>query len=79
MKNKRNVFYRLIIMLMAGVIYFPSDKKIIQTLFLVVFFIAGIFNVSYGQAKVDKLDKLRIYAKYGKFNGSVPVAFHQPS
>jgi CubicO group peptidase (beta-lactamase class C family) len=52
-----------------------SNRTIIQTVFLAVFFIAGIFNVSYGQAKVDKLDKLiSVYAEYGKFNGSILVA-----
>jgi CubicO group peptidase (beta-lactamase class C family) len=52
-----------------------SDRTIIQAVLLVVFIIAGIFNVSYGQAKTDKLDKLiSVYAEYGKFNGSVLVA-----
>ena len=52
-----------------------SNRTIIQTVCLGVFIIAGIYNVSYGQAKVDKLDKLiRAYAEYGKFNGSVLVA-----
>ncbi len=42
---------------------------------LAVFIIAGIFNISYGQAKADKIDKLiSTYAEYGKFNGSVLVA-----
>jgi hypothetical protein len=27
MKNKRNVLYRLIIMLVAGVIYFPAQAQ----------------------------------------------------
>jgi CubicO group peptidase (beta-lactamase class C family) len=59
MKNERNVLYR----------------TIIQTVFPAVFIIAGIFKVSYGQAKADKLDKLiSAYAEYGKFNGSVLVA-----
>lgn len=49
--------------------------KIIRTVFLGVFIVAGIFNLSYGQAKADKLDKLvSAYAEYGKFNGSVLVA-----
>jgi hypothetical protein len=49
-------------------------RTIIQTVFLLVFIVTGIFNVS-GQAKVDKLDKLiSAYAEYGKFNGSVLVA-----
>jgi CubicO group peptidase (beta-lactamase class C family) len=52
-----------------------SNRTIIQTVFLGAFIVAGIFNVSYGQAKVDKLDKLiSAYAEYGKFNGSVLVA-----
>ena len=52
-----------------------SNRTIIHTIFLGVFIVAGMFNVSYGQAKVDKLDKLiRAYAEYGKFNGSVLVA-----
>ena len=51
------------------------NRKIIQTVFLGVFIVAGIINVSYGQAKVHKLDKLiRAYAEFGKFNGSVLVA-----
>jgi Beta-lactamase len=50
-------------------------RTIIQTVFLGVFIVAGVFNFSYGQAKVDKLDKLiSTYAEYGKFNGSVLVA-----
>ena len=52
-----------------------SKGTIIKTVFLGVFIVTGIFNVSYGQAKVDKLDKLiSAYAEYGKFNGSVLVA-----
>jgi CubicO group peptidase (beta-lactamase class C family) len=44
-----------------------------KTVFLGVFIVAGI--VSYGQAKVDRLEKLiSSYAEYGKFNGSVLVA-----
>lgn len=51
------------------------NKTIIQTILLEVFIIAGIFNVSYAQAKVDKLDKLiSTYAAYGQFNGTVLVA-----
>jgi CubicO group peptidase (beta-lactamase class C family) len=46
-----------------------------KTVFLMVFIVTGIFNVSYAQSKVDKLDKLiSAYAEYGKFNGSVLVA-----
>jgi len=52
-----------------------SKRTIITTVFLGVFIVTGIFNVSCGQAKVDKLDKLiSSYAEYGKFNGSVLVA-----
>ncbi len=52
-----------------------SKETIIKTVFLGVLILTGIFNFSYGQAKVDKLDKLIIaYAEYGKFNGSVLVA-----
>ena len=52
-----------------------SNRTIINTLFIGVFIATVIFNVSYGQAKVDKLDKLiSAYAEYGQFNGSVLVA-----
>ncbi|MEJ7740354.1 MAG: serine hydrolase domain-containing protein [Chitinophagaceae bacterium] len=52
-----------------------SKRTIIKTVFLGVFMVTGIFNASYGQAKVDKLNKLiSAYAEYGKFNGSVLVA-----
>lgn len=52
-----------------------SDRTIINTVFLGIFIVTGIFNVSYGQDKVDKLDKLiSTYAEYGKFNGSVLIA-----
>ncbi|MEO6000901.1 MAG: serine hydrolase domain-containing protein, partial [Chitinophagaceae bacterium] len=52
-----------------------SNRKVIQTVFLGVFIVAGIINVAYGQAKVHKLDKLiSAYAEYGKFNGSILVA-----
>ncbi len=52
-----------------------SNRTNIQTIFLGIIIVAGICNVSYGQTKVDKLDKLlRTYAEYGKFNGSVLVA-----
>ena len=50
-------------------------RPIIKSVLLAVFVVTGMFNVSYGQAKVDKLDKLiSAYAEYGKFNGSVLVA-----
>ncbi len=52
-----------------------SKRTIIKTVFLNVCIVTGIFNVSYGQAKVDKLDKLiNAYTADGKFNGSVLVA-----
>jgi CubicO group peptidase (beta-lactamase class C family) len=52
-----------------------SKRTIITTVFLGVFIVTGVFDVSYGQTKVDKLDKLiGAYAEYGKFNGSVLVA-----
>jgi CubicO group peptidase (beta-lactamase class C family) len=60
MKNKKNIVRGLVI---------------IQTVFLGVFIIPGIFNVAYGQTKADKLDKLMsTYAEHGEFNGSVLVA-----
>ncbi len=50
-------------------------RTIINTVFLGVFIASCALNVSYGQAKADKLDKLiSAYADYGKFNGSVLVA-----
>ncbi len=52
-----------------------SYRTITKAVFLGVFIVTAIFNVSYGQAKVDKLDKLiSAYTEYGKFNGSVLVA-----
>jgi hypothetical protein len=49
-----------------------SNRTIINTVFLGIFIVSGLFNVSCGQAKVDKLDKLiTAFAEYGKFNGSV--------
>jgi CubicO group peptidase (beta-lactamase class C family) len=52
-----------------------ATRTIIYTVFFLVFIATGAYNVSYGQAKVDKLDKLiTAYAEYGKFNGSVLVA-----
>ena len=52
-----------------------SKRTIINTVWAGVFIATGIFNLSFGQAKADKLDKLiSAYAKYGKFNGSVLVA-----
>src|SRR6187402_2071408 len=50
-------------------------RIIMRTVFLGVFIVTSIFSVSFGQAKVDKLDKLiSAYVEYGKFNGSVLVA-----
>jgi CubicO group peptidase (beta-lactamase class C family) len=50
-------------------------RTIINTVFFLVFIATGAYNVSYGQGKVDKLDKLiTAYAESGKFNGSVLVA-----
>src|SRR6186713_272444 len=52
-----------------------KSKTIMKALALGVFIAGGIFNVSYGQTKVDKIDKLvATYAEYGQFNGSVLVA-----
>ena len=52
-----------------------SQRTVITTLFLGVFIVTGFFNISYRQAKIEKLDKLiSAYAEYGKFNGSVLVA-----
>ena len=52
-----------------------SNRTIINAAFLGVMIATSICNVSYGQAKVEKLDKLiSAYAAYGKFHGSVLVA-----
>jgi CubicO group peptidase (beta-lactamase class C family) len=52
-----------------------SRRPIISTVFLGVITLIGLFNVSSGQPKIDKLDKLiSAYAEYGQFNGSVLVA-----
>lgn len=52
-----------------------AERRMMKTVFLGVFILTGVFNVSYGQTKADKLDKLiSAYAEYGKFNGSVLVA-----
>ena len=52
-----------------------SKRTIINAVFLGVFIVAGILNVSYGQTKVDKIDKLiTAYANNGTFNGSVLIA-----
>jgi CubicO group peptidase (beta-lactamase class C family) len=50
------------------------NRTIITNVCLAVI-VVGILNFSYGQTKVDKLEKLiGAYADYGKFNGSVLVA-----
>lgn len=42
------------------------NRAIIQTISLTAFIIAGMLNVSYGQSKAGKLDKLvSTYAEYG--------------
>ncbi|MEP6735993.1 MAG: serine hydrolase [Chryseolinea sp.] len=52
-----------------------SKRTIARTVFLGVFIVTVICNVSYAQDKVEKLEKLiRAYADYGKFNGTVLVA-----
>ncbi|MEO7992586.1 MAG: serine hydrolase [Chryseolinea sp.] len=52
-----------------------SKRTMMKTVFLAVIIATGVFNVSYGQTKVEKLDKLiSAYAEFGKFNGSVLVA-----
>ncbi len=52
-----------------------SKRTINNTVFLGVVIVTVVFNVTYGQTKVDKLDKLiSTYAEYGKFNGSVLIA-----
>lgn len=52
-----------------------KTNRTIITVLLGVFLVPSIINVSYGQAKVEKLDRLiSAYADYGKFNGSVLVA-----
>jgi CubicO group peptidase (beta-lactamase class C family) len=48
-------------------------RTTVKTVTLGVFLVIGVF-ASYGQSKVDKIDKLvGAYAEYGKFNGSVLV------
>lgn len=52
-----------------------SPRRTVYIFFLLVASVAGIIDVSFGQTKVDKIDKLiSTYAEYGKFNGSVLVA-----
>jgi len=52
-----------------------SERTISKTVFLGVFLLTGMFNVSCSQTKIEKLDKLiSAYAENGQFNGSVLVA-----
>src|ERR1041385_7456139 len=52
-----------------------SKRTITKAVFLEVFLLINILNVSCGQTKIDKVDKLvSAYAEYGQFNGSVLVA-----
>ncbi|MEO5975986.1 MAG: serine hydrolase, partial [Chryseolinea sp.] len=52
-----------------------TKRTIARTVLLGVFIVTAICNVSFGQDKVEKLDRLiRAYADYGKFNGTVLVA-----
>jgi CubicO group peptidase (beta-lactamase class C family) len=54
---------------------FKAIRAIINTVSFLVLIATGAFNVSYGQAKVDKLNKLiAAYANNGTFNGSVLIA-----
>lgn len=50
-------------------------RTIIKTIFLSGLALLAIINISYGQTKADKIDKLmNAFAEYGAFNGSVLVA-----
>ena len=41
----------------------------------VVLMLFALWNITYGQSKIDKLDELvSMYSEYGKFNGSVLVS-----
>jgi CubicO group peptidase (beta-lactamase class C family) len=52
-----------------------SKRTIIKHVFYGVLMLISIVNVSCGQTKIDKIDKLiSAYAEYGQFNGSVLVA-----
>jgi CubicO group peptidase (beta-lactamase class C family) len=52
-----------------------SRRTIIKAIFLSICVLTGAQDNSYGQNKIDKIDKLlSTYAEYGKFNGSVLVA-----
>jgi len=51
------------------------ERILITTGFLGVFMLIAMINISCGQSKIEKLDKLiGTYAEYGQFNGSVLVA-----
>jgi CubicO group peptidase (beta-lactamase class C family) len=53
----------------------PMKRTITRTVFLAVLMLTSIWNVSCGQSKTEKLDKLLdAYAELGQFNGSVLVA-----
>lgn len=54
----------------------PNSKFFsVKTIGLTVFCCIVLFNISFGQSKIDKLDELiSKYAEYGQFNGSVLVA-----
>src|ERR671913_1649541 len=52
-----------------------SNRRIIRTIMFGFIITAVIVNISYGQTKIEKIDKLiQAYTDYGKFNGSVLVA-----
>ena len=52
-----------------------SNGTVVRTALLAFVVVTSICNLSYGQTKVEKIDKLvGDYAKYGKFNGTVLVA-----
>ena len=51
------------------------ERSIITAGFLGIFMLIAMINISCGQSKIEKLDKLiGTYAEYGQFNGSVLVA-----
>lgn len=52
-----------------------SKTRIIKKSMFGVLMMLAIWNITYGQAKIDKLDELvSMYSEYGKFNGSVLVS-----
>lgn len=52
-----------------------SKTRIIKTSMLGVLMMLAIWNITYGQSKIDKIDELvSMYSEYGKFNGSVLVS-----